>query len=109
EPAVSKLYVTPGFFFSTQPTSDVSCEFMNTKPVRGSMAVPPQLTPPVPPGNEIVDFGGAPSSWNVKGVNGPSLANPPLRSHSAWHAAACSAVVCAALTMSSLWKLDFAS
>ena len=24
---VSKLYVTPGFFFSTQPTSDVSCEF----------------------------------------------------------------------------------
>src|SRR2546421_12660470 len=71
--------------------------------------MPPQLTPPVPPGNEIVDFGGAPSSWNVNGVNGPSLVNPPLLSHSAWQLVACSALVSAAVTMSSFLKLVFAS
>jgi hypothetical protein len=53
------------------------------KPVRGSVAVPPQLMPPVPPGNEIVDFGGVPSSWKMNGVYGPSLPKPPLLSHSA--------------------------
>src|SRR5439155_26306255 len=30
EPRVSNLYSTPGFFFSTHPMSDVSCEFMYT-------------------------------------------------------------------------------
>src|SRR5215470_14400473 len=45
----------------------------------------------------------------MNGVNGPSLMNPPLLSHSAWQLATCSAVVSDAVTMSSFLKLVFAS
>jgi hypothetical protein len=51
------------FLRSTQPTSEVFCMLAKTTPVFGFTAMPPQLTPPVPPGSWMVDFGGAPSRW----------------------------------------------
>ena len=73
EPTASKLYVTFGSLSCTQPTSAPSCEVANTSPLVGSTATPPQLTPPVPPGNWIVDFGGASGALYMNGVNGPAL------------------------------------
>src|ERR1700681_4597173 len=63
----------PGAFFSIQPKLASSCELTKTYPIFGSAATPPQLTPPIEPGNSTVERGGAPSSRYRYGVNGPSL------------------------------------
>src|SRR5579859_6582545 len=63
----------PGAFFSIHPKLASSCELTNTYPSFGSAATPPQLTPPIEPGNSTVDRGGAPASRYTYGVNGPSL------------------------------------
>src|SRR6185436_13713098 len=80
--------------------SELSCALMNTSPVLGSAAGPPQFVPPEAPGNCTLLFGGAPSSWNNHGVYGPAFSKPPLLSHSAWHSATCCAEVSSARTMS---------
>src|SRR5581483_1868504 len=76
-----------------------------TYPSFGSDAVPPQFTPPIAPGKITLEVGGAPSARYTHGVNGPSLYTPPLFSTSSRHAFACSSVVSAAVTRSSILNL----
>src|SRR5438874_662450 len=76
-----------------------------TYPSLGSEALPPQLTPPIGPGKITFDTGGASGARYAYGVNGPSLCAPPLFSIKSRQAAACSSLVSAAVTRSSILKL----
>src|SRR5262245_14307064 len=62
--------------------------------------MPHQFTPPVPPGDWIVERGGASRSLNMNGVNVPRLMYPPARFIIALHASTCSGVVSSGRTRS---------
>src|ERR1700689_4776397 len=78
---------------------------VKTYPDFGSDAVPPQLVPPMAPGNITAEAGGAPGARYSHGVKGPWLDTPPLFSTRSRQACACSSFVSAAVTRSSGLKL----